>query len=58
MLLRKGYPLPFIQNQICRFLNNKHSDLNISKKMDKQATRLILRLTFFGNTSLHLEKEY
>ena len=57
MLLRNGYPLPFIQNQIRRFLNNKHSDLNISKKVDKQATRLILRLPFIGNTSLHIEKE-
>ena len=36
MLLRNGYPLPFIQNQIRRFLNNKHSDLNISKKVDNK----------------------
>ena len=57
MLLRIGYPLPFIQNQICRFLNNKHSDLNISNKMDKQATHFILRLPFIGNASLHIEKE-
>ena len=56
MLLRNGYPLPFIQNQIRRFLNNKHSDLNISKKVDKLATRLILRLPFIGNTSLHIKK--
>ena len=46
MLLRNGYPLPFIQNQIRRFLNNK------------QATPLILRLPFIGNTSLHIEKEF
>ena len=57
MLLRNGYPLLFIQNQIRRFLNNKHSDLKVSKKVDKQATRLILRLPFIGNTSLHTEKE-
>ena len=57
MLLRNNFPLPFIQNQIRRFLNNKHSDLNISKKVDKQATRLILRLPFIGNTSLHIKKE-
>ena len=57
ILFRNGYPLPFIQNPICRFLNNKHSDLDLLKKMDKQATCLILRLPFIGNTSLHIEKE-
>ena len=55
--LRMCYLEKAIQNQICRFLNNKHSDPNISKKMDKQATRLILRLPFIGNTSLQIEKE-
>ena len=57
MLLRDGSPLSFNQNQICCFLNNKHSSLNTSTKMDIQATRLILRLPFIGNTSLHIEKE-
>ena len=57
MLLRNDNPLPFIQNQIRRFLNNKHSDFNISKKADKKITRLILQLRFIGNTFLHIEKE-
>ena len=57
ILLRNGYPLSIIQNQMCRFLKNKHSNRNMSKKIYKQATRLILRLPFIGNASLHLEKE-
>ena len=40
-----------------RFLNNKNSDLNILKKNDEQATRLILRLPFINNTLLHFKKE-
>ena len=55
MLLRNGYPQLFIQTQIRGFLNNKHSDL-ISNKIDKQATHLIPRLPFIGNTLFHLEK--
>ena len=40
-----------------RFLNNKNSDLNILKKNDEQATRLILRLPFINNILLHFKKE-
>ena len=46
MLLRNDDPLLFIQNQIRRFLNNKHSDFNISKKVDKKNYSFNLKITF------------
>ena len=56
MLLKNGYPLNFIQTQICRFLDSKHQISN-SKPPDKNLRRMIFKLPYIGNASVHLEKE-
>jgi len=57
MLLRKGYPLSFSQNQIRRFLYSKYSESDSHRKNDRRIPRIILKLPFIGDPSLHLEKE-
>jgi len=57
MLLRNGYPLIFIQNQIRQFLNSKYSESDSHRKNDRCIPRIILKLSFIGDPSLHLEKE-
>ena len=59
MLLRNGYPLHFIQNQISRFLDNKYCKSNFKQKCEEHVHRLriILKLPFIGDHSLHVEKE-
>ena len=56
MLLKNGYPLNFIQTQIRRFLDSKHQISN-SKPPDKNLRRMIFKLPYIGNASVHLEKE-
>ena len=56
MLLENGYPLNFIQIQICRFLYSKHQ-ISYSKPPDKNLRRMIFKLPYIGNASVHLEKE-
>ena len=59
MLLRNGYPLHFIQNQISRFLDNKYCKSKYKQKSEKHIhhPRIILKLPFIGDYSLHVEKE-
>ena len=56
MQLKNGYPLNFIQTQICRFLDSKHQISN-SKPPDENLRRMIFKLPYIGNASVHLEKE-
>ena len=51
MLLKNGYPLNFIQTQICRFLDSKHQISN-SKVRDKNLRRMIFKLLYIGNASV------
>ena len=55
MLLKNGYPLNFIQTQICRFLDIKHQISN-SKPPDKNLRRMIFKLPYIGNASVALGK--
>ena len=59
MLLRNGYPLHFIQNQISRFLDNKYCKSNCNQKSEERIHRpcIILKLPFIGDHSLYVEKE-
>ena len=60
MMLNNEYPISFIQNQIRQFLNKKFNPKSIPKAdstSQKPVPRLIIRLPFVGNSSLHLEKE-
>ena len=59
MLLRNGYPLYFIQNQISRFLDSKYCKFNFTQKNEKHVLRprIILKLPLIGDHSLHVEKE-
>ena len=59
MLLRNGYPLHFIQNQISRFLDNKYFKSNFKQKCEEHIhrPRIILKLPFIGDHSLRVEKE-
>ena len=59
MLLRNGYPLHFIQNQISRFLDNKYCISNFKQKCEEHIHRLriISKLPFIGDHSLHVEKK-
>ena len=57
MLLKNGYPLSFIQNQIRRFLNSKYSSSIFKNQDQKRIPRIILKLPFIGDPSLHVEKE-
>ena len=59
MLLRNGYPLRFIQNQISQFLHNKYCKFNFKEKSQKDIhrPRIILKLPLIGDHLLHVEKE-
>jgi len=57
MLLRNGYPLLFVQNQIRRFLNSKYSESDSHRKKGRRIPRIILKLPSIGDSYLHLEKE-
>ena len=57
MLLKNGYPLNFIQTLISGFLGSKHQISNNSKPSDKNLRRIIFKLPYGGNASVHLENE-
>ena len=56
----KKYPLSFIQNQIRKFLNNKHQ-FNLNNIFDYQPCSyqrcIFFNLSYIGSTLLHVEKE-
>ena len=60
MLLKNGYPLFFIQNQIRKFLNKKHQS-NLNNNSDYQPSPyqrcIFFKLSCIGSTSLQVEKE-
>ena len=56
MLLKNGYPLNFIQTEICRFLDSKHQICD-SKPPNKNLRGMNFKLLYIGNPSVHLEKE-
>ena len=60
MMLSNEYPIEFIQNQIRHFLNKKFSK-NVIPRTDstqkQNVPRLIIKLPFVGNSSMHIEKE-
>ena len=59
MFLKNGYPLHFIPNQISGFLDDKYCKFNFKQKSEKHIhrSRIILKLLFIGDHSLHVEKE-
>ena len=60
MLLKNGYPLSFIQNQIRNFLNHKHQfnlDNNSNYQPCPYQRCIFFKLSDIGSTSLLVEKE-
>jgi len=61
-LLKNGYPLQFIDNQICRFMNKKHqiqqsSNNQLPKPHISKVLHIIFKLPYIGDPSLHIQKE-
>ena len=60
MLLRNGYPLSFTQNQVWKFLNNKHQsnpNSNSTYQSSPHQRCIFFKLSYIGSTSLQVEKE-
>ena len=59
MLLRNGYHLHFIQNQISRSLDNKYCKYKYKQKNEEHIhpSRFILKLPFIRDHLLYVEKE-